>query len=484
VSRIFISYRKTDSAAQAQKLYQRLSAHFKGLVGIDLAIRPGDDWEKAIETAVGSCDVLIVVIGKRWLTAADERGHRLPQEDDWVRREIETALNRGITVIPFLVNKAPMPGIKELPKELIGLASKQAVREPNLADGVLKLIEVLPEDLAEKAAKAATVPAETGPPQPTAGRKHQKVSSPAKPIDRVPDSNKQTAAQEAQRRPAKGIAEIGTAAYLFAGHAVGAAAQFRRLDDVTNLNHVVPALASSAIAVTGGLSNSRASHYVYTVDYPRRRTLLSVERADSIAFGQEVDDRGEAETDAQVESLAILEKLRVASARVHFVSSLDPESDTPKVATKGCQIDGLQLGRVMVRLQLDEEALAHCGSMRQLAEFYRDQPSVYHHRDAWRFGVAAGEKELPLTRRFLRCSLVRQIQVLGPEADLQDLSVNGNQIVWRGFGRITLGEVMIDCVGPHVAMIRLAMGSDAAGSATICEGHCAVLRAGGRMESG
>jgi hypothetical protein len=104
---IFISYRREDSSASAGRVYDRLNGHFpSNRIFIDVDnIAPGVDFVKAIEKSVRSCDVLISVIGKHWLTSTDEDGkRRLENTDDFVRLEIATALKRGIRVIPVLVD--------------------------------------------------------------------------------------------------------------------------------------------------------------------------------------------------------------------------------------------------------------------------------------------------------------------------------------------------------------------------------------------
>jgi hypothetical protein len=83
------------------------------------AILMGEDFVRAIETAVANCDVLIAVIGERWLTCTDEQGNRrLDDREDFVRIEIATALKRGIRVIPVLVDGASMPRFTDLPDDL------------------------------------------------------------------------------------------------------------------------------------------------------------------------------------------------------------------------------------------------------------------------------------------------------------------------------------------------------------------------------
>ena len=86
---IFISYRREESRWSARSLYDRLCGHFdRKQIFMDIdAIALGDDFVKAIEKTVGECDVLIAVIGARWLTSKDERdGRRLDNSEDFVRR--------------------------------------------------------------------------------------------------------------------------------------------------------------------------------------------------------------------------------------------------------------------------------------------------------------------------------------------------------------------------------------------------------------
>jgi hypothetical protein len=90
VSKIFISYRRADSGGRAGRLYDRLSQYFgreSVLLDID-AIEPGLDFVEVIQAAVGSCNALIAVIGREWLTSVDAEGQRrLENPEDFVRLE-------------------------------------------------------------------------------------------------------------------------------------------------------------------------------------------------------------------------------------------------------------------------------------------------------------------------------------------------------------------------------------------------------------
>jgi hypothetical protein len=131
--RIFISYRRDDAPFAAGRLKDRLEERFPGAsIFMDVeAIEPGADFPTSIDEAVGSCDVLLALIGPRWLTliSRDEPGHRqIGDQDDFVALEIATALNRNIPVIPILIDGASMPRQGDLPRRLVGLARRNAVR--------------------------------------------------------------------------------------------------------------------------------------------------------------------------------------------------------------------------------------------------------------------------------------------------------------------------------------------------------------------
>ena len=95
--KIFISYRRDDTGGHAGRLRDRLIQRFGDAnVFRDLdRIAAGANFISSIQEAVGECDVFLALIGKQWLTIADERGRRLDDESDFVRLEIATALQRA-----------------------------------------------------------------------------------------------------------------------------------------------------------------------------------------------------------------------------------------------------------------------------------------------------------------------------------------------------------------------------------------------------
>jgi TIR domain len=127
---VFISYRREESAPQAGRLYDNLSARFgEDRVFMDIdSIGLGLDFTEVIQDAVSSCQVLLAMIGSEWLSIVDERGNRrIDDPKDYVRLEIQAALDRGIRVVPVLINGAPLPSPDLLPPDLRSMARRQAL---------------------------------------------------------------------------------------------------------------------------------------------------------------------------------------------------------------------------------------------------------------------------------------------------------------------------------------------------------------------
>ncbi len=145
--RVFISYRREDTGGYAMALYGRLFEQFPDCVFKDIAsIEPGLLWEDAIAKALDSCDAMIALIGREWLTTKDESGQRrLDNPKDTLRREIATALKRNVRVIATLVGGAKVPSPDELPADLQPLTRRQALEivDEYWEDGVKKLITAI-----------------------------------------------------------------------------------------------------------------------------------------------------------------------------------------------------------------------------------------------------------------------------------------------------------------------------------------------------
>lgn len=162
---IFISYRRADASGHAGRLFDRLAAHFgKDAVFMDVeGIEAGVDFVDVIGEAVGSCAVLLAVMGRNWLSSADEQGRRrLEDPQDFIRLEIGNALARKVRVVPVLVEGAQMPAAEQLPEELRPLTRRQALelRDNRWDSDVESLIAVIERILAQASKKDTPAPAD------------------------------------------------------------------------------------------------------------------------------------------------------------------------------------------------------------------------------------------------------------------------------------------------------------------------------------
>jgi hypothetical protein len=164
--KIFINYRRGDSAGTAGRLRDRL-AHAFGTDNLFMDvdnIPAGIDFVNHLSAQVAICDVFLVVIGSSWLNIKDESGHRrLDDPDDFVRLEIAAALSRNIPVIPVTIDGADLPKANELPDTLAPLVRRQAVQLHNAhfrqdVEALIEKIGNLFRERAESAIPAGTEP--------------------------------------------------------------------------------------------------------------------------------------------------------------------------------------------------------------------------------------------------------------------------------------------------------------------------------------
>jgi class 3 adenylate cyclase/tetratricopeptide (TPR) repeat protein len=161
---IFLSYRRHDVPGHAGRIYDRLVERFgAGRVFIDTTIPPGGDYVEAIQRAISSVDLLIALMGRKWMSDADEPSPSASSPKDFVHTEIELAFDQGVPVIPVLVDDASMPRGDELPPRIARLARLNALEISDLrfdAD-MARLLDAVTDSTS--IARAA---AETGPVRP------------------------------------------------------------------------------------------------------------------------------------------------------------------------------------------------------------------------------------------------------------------------------------------------------------------------------
>ncbi|MEV6566576.1 toll/interleukin-1 receptor domain-containing protein [Streptomyces kronopolitis] len=125
---VFINYRTGDGATAAVLLDEQL----KGVFGSENVFRdrrrmaPGEHFPPHLWRALEDCSVLLVLIGRNWLSQCDETGRRrIDVPGDYVHDEIAAALKWRRTVLPVLIDGAALPGKEELPADIAELTVRQ-----------------------------------------------------------------------------------------------------------------------------------------------------------------------------------------------------------------------------------------------------------------------------------------------------------------------------------------------------------------------
>jgi len=128
-STIILSYRREDSAGVTGRIFDRLAQEFGAdRVFMDIDSMPaGVDFHDHLQAILADCGALLVVIGKSWRSQRKGQPARIMDPDDWVRIEVETALERAIPVIPLLIDGASLPGRDQLPESLWPLLRRNAL---------------------------------------------------------------------------------------------------------------------------------------------------------------------------------------------------------------------------------------------------------------------------------------------------------------------------------------------------------------------
>lgn len=126
---VFLSYRRGDAAGWTGRIFDRLVKElgdehvFQDIVDIE----GGVDWVDELHEKVATCDVLIALIGERWVGSQPDGTRRIDKDDDWVRLETARALAGTCVVIPVLVDGMKMGALGELPEDLSRLRRRNAI---------------------------------------------------------------------------------------------------------------------------------------------------------------------------------------------------------------------------------------------------------------------------------------------------------------------------------------------------------------------
>ncbi len=201
----FISYRRDDSADATGRIYDRLAAYFgRDAIFKDVDNIPlGVNFYNFLTDIMQDINVVLVVIGRSWVSISDQHGNRrLDDDSDFVRMEVEMALERRIPIVPLLVGGSSMPKGYELPDSIRDLVLYNGVPvrpDPDFHSDMDRLINSLePYIIAPSMQTRPNSP--TTPKSPPSHKAKTRISTPRPPSPvvkewaaiTIDDSSKQT----------------------------------------------------------------------------------------------------------------------------------------------------------------------------------------------------------------------------------------------------------------------------------------------------
>lgn len=150
---VFLSYRQSDSLAFVTQLHESLEMYFgdHSTVFDNRNLPLGTDFRSFLLDGVRQSKVVLAVIGEDWHGYNDNLTPRIDDPNDFVRLEIEGALEYGKPIIPLLIGRGSNIGIDDLPPPIRDLAYLTALRIlpdrplasqlPSLFDAITRHVE-------------------------------------------------------------------------------------------------------------------------------------------------------------------------------------------------------------------------------------------------------------------------------------------------------------------------------------------------------
>src|SRR4051794_40615005 len=114
MAKIFVNYRRQQQGGwAATAIATTLEREFgSDRVFLDVqSVPPAGHWPSLIQSEVENAAALIIVMGEDWHKVHDPNTgtRRIDEEDDWVRKEIRTAIARNTPIFILLLDDARLP---------------------------------------------------------------------------------------------------------------------------------------------------------------------------------------------------------------------------------------------------------------------------------------------------------------------------------------------------------------------------------------
>jgi hypothetical protein len=258
--------------------------------------------------------------------------------------------------------------------------------------------------------------------------------------------------------------------FIYTGNACGAGARIIRIDpdpakpaEAPNTDYVVPIQGASCLPVTGGLSESQTSPFVYRVERPYPLTIMSVGSASTRAISGFPEARPfKTEVEVTVSGVSFIERVSIRRVAARMVSIHAEEDKTPRITPECVSIEGLSIDGYPITVNFDAAPFREHSTREQLATSYAKN-AKFREQYFRQVGAKSSREKIPESKGLYVCSVVRSID-LGKNPP-RGVTADRNRIRWEGVGTIILGELIVSDYYRRLTMVRVLFGSPIEGLA-------------------
>jgi hypothetical protein len=259
--------------------------------------------------------------------------------------------------------------------------------------------------------------------------------------------------------------------YLYTAHGYGFGGRIDR-----PFQHVLDVHAGASLPTEGGYEVSRRENF-------RLNETISYTAAHTVVAGSRNDKDGSYTTLASstIEGLNILDMVTADRIVARVASKQLITDEEPTITPIGSHFENLRIAGCPLEVELDTDLFNRFGTFESFRKAYEGDQQYLTRMQAvfpWRnpkfdvpdflrerYNWFAGDK-FPESKGIVLCSLVKGFKTCCGELkdNCGELKIYGNVIEVPQFGKVYLGEVMLKQYERQVTMLRLELGSPAAGA--------------------
>ncbi len=252
--------------------------------------------------------------------------------------------------------------------------------------------------------------------------------------------------------------------YLYTAHGYGFGGRIDR-----PFQHVLDVHAGASLPTEGGYEVSRKENF-------RLNETISYTAAHTVVAGSRNEKDGSYTTLASstIEGLNILDMVTADRIVARVASKQLITDDEPTITPIGSHFENLRIAGCPIEVELDTDLFNRFGTFSAFKKAYKADQQYRDRMQSvflWgkpkfevpdflreRYNWFAGD-EFPESKGIVLCSLVK-----GFKTCCGELKIYGNVIVVPQFGKVYLGEVMLQQYERQVTMLRLELGSPTTGT--------------------